>query len=170
MRTQCGQRNWFLIKSISRKRNFTLYLSFSQWTWRNTWTEQFPGMNWMDPLCTFLENLTYFRDTSIWITFFLCRQGHMDATLIKSYTYQLFQVTNPLMMSDLLLILIEQRRLLCCHAWTVNTDQWSLWQSGFVNRGCSSATSDEWCTETWSRQTFSLTKMGWITCWFWHSC
>ena len=44
---------------------------------------------------------------------FLCRQGHMDATLIKSYTYQLFQVTNPLMMLDLLLILIAQRRLLC---------------------------------------------------------
>ena len=26
--------------------------------------------------------------------FFFCRQGHMDATLIKSYTYQLFQVTT----------------------------------------------------------------------------
>ena len=85
---------------------------------------------------------------------FLCRQGHMDATLIKSYTYQLFQVTNPSILT-FLLILRKPWRFYCCQA------SWSL--ISIVNRGCSSVTSDEWCTETWSRLTCSSTKTGW--CW-----
>ena len=89
----CIGTNWLFIQWISRKRSSTLYLSFSQWTWRNTWTGQFPGMS-------SIFRAIYFAQNGIW-TLYLCRQGHMDATLIKSYTYQLFQVNvNDVVICD----------------------------------------------------------------------